>query len=437
MNVLIKAALNTSDKCKPVLVKLLPAKLLRGVRKRMLNAAIAKLEHAPLEPFARSANADGVNLIGYIKGETGLGQSCRLIAAGLEAARIDFTVYNFEYASSMRFKDTTWSSKITNETPLNINIIHVNPDELPRAFVQLGRKTWDKRYNIAFWLWELERFPLEWMNVLVLVDEIWTPSEFVSQNLRKITTKPVKTIPYALTTPIRGEYGRQDFNLPSNKFLFLCMYDRISTLERKNPLGAIKAFRQAFQQENDSVGLVIKINNTDQKDLSIINEKLAGCKNIYILHGTYDKIKVNALIASVDAYISLHRSEGFGLVMAEAMLLGTPVIATNWSGNTEFMDDTMACMVDYEFTVIKADHGPYKAGSRWAEPDTAHAAGHMKKLFADEKFRVELAKKAKTHAKSHFSPERIAAMMKKRILEIYESEGSERVLEMYGSEGNL
>ena len=424
MNALINVALKASDKIKPFLVKLLPVELLRSTRMQMLNAAVAKLKRAPLEPFIRSTYPDGVNLIGYIKGETGLGQSCRLVAAGLDAAKIEFTVYNFEYASSIRFNDSTWSNKITNTTPYNINIIHVNPDELPRAFVRLGRQTWDKRYNIMFWLWELEQFPVEWMSVLVLADEIWTPSEFVSQNMRKITTKPVKTIPYVLTALECGEYELQDFNLPSDKFLFLCMYDRISTLERKNPLGAIKAFKQAFRQENDCVGLVIKINNADQKDINIINDELVGYRNIYILPGTYDKIKVNALIASVDAYVSLHRSEGFGLVMAEAMQLGTPVIATNWSSNTEFMDNSMACMVDYEFTTIKKDHDQYKAGNKWAEPYVAHAAEHMKKLYCYKDFRVELAKNAKAHIESHFSPERIAELMKNRIHEIYDTKGN-------------
>ena len=233
MNFMINATLRVTEKIKPVLVRLLPIGLLRSTKKRMINSALAKLEHTnPLAPFNRSANPDGVNLIGFIKAETGLGQSCRLVAAGLDKADIDFTVYSYEHANAIRFNDSTWNDKITNTTPFNVNIIHINPNELPHAFIRLGRQVWNGRYNIVFWLWELERFPSEWMNVLVLADEIWTPAEFVSQNLRKITTKPVRTIPYALTVPECGEYERQDFNLPSGKFLFLCMYDSTAILER-------------------------------------------------------------------------------------------------------------------------------------------------------------------------------------------------------------
>ena len=152
-----------------------------------------------------------------------------------------------------------------------------------------------------------------------------------------------------------------------------------------------------------------------------INGEMAGYQNTYLITDTLDRVKANALIGCVDAYVSLHRSEGFGLVMAEAMLLGTPVIATNWSGNTEYMDSTTACLVDYEFTVIKHDAGAYKAGNRWAEPSVPHAAEFMKKLHNDEIFRKELAQKAKAHARSHLAPERVAAMMKNRIEEIYET----------------
>ena len=422
MNLMIDVTLRVAEKIKPVLIRLLPMELLRSTKKRMINSALVKLEHAnPLIPFDRSANPDGVNLIGFAKAETGLGQSCRLVAAGLDESAIDFTVYNYEHANAVRFDDLTWNEKITNTTPFNINIIHINPNELPHAFIRLGRQVWDRRYNIAFWLWELEQFPEEWLNVLELANEIWTPAEFVSQNLRKITNKPVKTIPYAFAMPECGNYGRQDFNLPDDKFLFLCMYDSISILGRKNPLGIIEAFKQSFPQENSSVGLVIKINNAVQNDIQAINEALSGYQNVYLITCTLSRVQVYSLIKTVDAYVSLHRAEGFGLTMAEAMLLGTPVIATNWSANTEFMDRATACLVDYEFVEIKSDQGPFKAGNRWAEPSISHAAEYMKKLYDDSEYRNALSMKAKARIESQLAPKKIAELIKSRISEIYET----------------
>ena len=414
-----------AGKAKPILVRVLPIQLLRAIKNRMVNKVMSELSKQPdIVPFSRTARPDGINLIGYAKTESGLGESCRLTALCIDLVKIPFTVYDYKAVGAIRHNDCSLDYKVTNTAPYNINMFSMSMYELPLAYVKLGKDLWSGRYNIGFWAWELEKFPPEWENAFLLVDEIWTPSEFASKSIRGATSKPVCTMPHALYTPECGNYWRQDFNLPSDKFLFLCMYDSTSTFERKNPLGAIRAFKLAFSKDASDVGLVVKISYGDKRDVREINGEMAGYQNIHLITDTLDRVKANALIGCVDVYISLHRSEGFGLVMAEAMMLGTPVIATNWSGNTEFMDSTMACMVDYEFSVIKHDTGAYKAGRRWAEPDTAHAADYMKKLHGDKKFRTELAQKAKAHAEIHLSPNRIGAMMKKRIEEIYETVGS-------------
>lgn len=419
---LAKIILNITDKFKPFLIKLLPVTFLRRIKKGMVNSSMdifSKTEE--FLPFSRSAYPDGINLIGFIRGEIGLGHSCRLVAAELETAGIDFAIYNYEQAATMRYNDHSWDRKITNATPYNINIVHINPQELPLAFLHIDRKTWDKRYNIAFWLWELENFPAEWKNALKLVDEVWTPSEFSSESIRKATDKPVRTIPYALATPDCGGLSREHFHLPDDKFLFLCMYDCNSTIERKNPLGTISAYRLAFSPDDQDVGLVIKINNPQKDDIRIIQKELTGYGGIYIISDVLEKTQVNALIACADVYISLHRSEGFGLVPAEAMFLGTPVIATNWSSNTEFMNNDVACMVDYRFVTIEKDAGPYLAGNRWADPDIRQAAGFMRTLFEGREYGQDLARKARTFIEDKLSPERAAALIRNRISNIYKN----------------
>jgi len=421
---LTSTVLSLSDKVRPVLVKLLPMELLRRVKRGIVNSSMDKLSaEAPILPFDRTALPDGVNLIGYIQGETGLGQSCRLVAGTLQMAEVPFTVYDYNQVSAVRFNDQSWTHKITNTTPYNINLIHINPYELPLAFFRIGRHAWEKRYNIAFWLWELEQFPPSWCNALHLVDEIWTPSEFSSNSIRKVTNKPVHTIPYGIAAPDTGGYIRQSFGLPEDKFLFLCMYDSSSVMERKNPLGTINAYKRAFAKDDTRVGLVLKVNNAQPSDIKRIMQELDGYQGIFIISDTLDKVQVNGLIACVDTYCSLHRAEGFGLVPAEAMLLGTPVIATNWSSNAEFMDSGVACMVDYSLTTLTQDITPYKAGNRWAEPNINHASLFMKKLCTDDELCKSLANKAKSHITQVLAPERAAALFQGHLAAIYETSG--------------
>ena len=415
--------LTVADKAKPLLIKLIPIGFLRRVKKGMIDSAMIKLEREKVKPFARAANPDGVNLIGFIRGEIGLGESCRLVAGGLRESGLDFTVYNYEQISAMQCNDFSWDDKITNTAPYNINLIHIQPYELPLAFVRISRDIWDGRYNIAFWLWELEDFPQEWENALALVDEIWTPSEFSSESIRKATGKPVYTIPYAMAVPDCGFYNRESFHFPEDMFLFLCMYDCNSTMERKNPMAAINAYKQAFSSAERRAGLVLKMNNPQQKDIDVIHEALSGYPNIYIVADVLEKIKVNALIAITDVYVSLHRSEGFGLVPAEAMLLGTPVIATNWSSNTEFMNADTACLVDFNLIDIDGDYGPYRKGNRWADPDIAQAAGFMRKLYEDKGYHQQIAKNAKACIEEKLAPIHAAGLIRARIMVLYEKEG--------------
>ena len=415
------AFLDFSYRIKPILMKILPLGFLRRIKKSIVLNSMSKLKsEANILPFTRTAYPDGVNLIGYIRGEFGLGESCRLMAKCLDCTGLDFALYNYELVSVKRFNDHSWDHKVTNSATYNINLIHINPFDLPIAYFRMDRQIWDAHYNIAFWLWELEKLPDQWKNALNLVDEIWTPSEFASEAFRKATHKPVRTIPYGISSLECGDFERKYFNLPTDKFLFLCMYDSGSTIERKNPIGVIRAFKRAFSRDEENVGLIIKVNNPQQEDMHKIRDAFADYRSVYIITDVMDKTQVNALIACSDVYVSLHRSEGFGLVPAEAMLLGTPVIATGWSANTEFMNKTSACLVDYRFVTIEKDCGPYEAGNRWAEPDENHAASYMRKLYENEDFRRSMIDNAKIHINSKLSPEHAATLVKDRITEIYQ-----------------
>lgn len=379
---------------KVILKKIIPnklrAKLVASYSQYIANKYIKNASWV----FNRNSNIDGVNLIGFIRGEIGLGQSCRLVATALNEMNYEFSIYNYDLIDSIKQSDHSWDHKTLNGFPHNINVFHLNPPELIQAFRLLGQSVWDNRYNIGYWLWELEDFPDEWLPALNLVDEVWTPAEFISNNLRKYTNKPVHTLTYPMVAMASDDFDRSYFELPKDKFLFLTMYDINSTMERKNPMATIRAFKMAFDTSRTDVGLVIKMNNANDKEISIIKEMVQEYTNVYIIAKTVSKIEVNSLIKVCDSLVSLHRAEGYGLPLAEAMVLGRPVIGTNWSANTEFMNEHNSCLVDFELINLEQDYSMYRKGSRWADANIEHAAQYMTRLVSDADFYNSLAENA-------------------------------------------
>ena len=398
--------INITNKWKPVLIKVFPYEFLKKIKGKMIKKSFKKMLQVDIIPFERSNYKDGINLIGNIRAETGLGQSCRLVADELEASGIPYSIYQYDQLGVMaEGRYPQYENKISNELPYNINLIHINPHELGLAFQQTHDKIWNGRYNIGFWLWELEDFPDEWVPCFHCMDEIWTPSKFITDCIQKKTDLKVVTVPYhvGLTPPKKGKYDyRNRFRLPTDKFLFLMMYDRTSMTERKNPKAVIEAFKRAFSNEEE-VGLVIKINNSSEEEISLIRSMLPQHKNVYFITEILERQQVNELIYCVDAVVSLHRAEGFGLVLAEAMLLGTPTIATNWSSNTEFMTKETACLVDAELITLDRDIGSFKRGNRWAEPDVIQGAEYMRKLYEEPEFYRIISIKANDYIEKKLS----------------------------------
>nr|WP_295679327.1 glycosyltransferase family 4 protein [uncultured Lachnoclostridium sp.] len=414
-----KKIVDLAYKYKSVILRIFPKTVLKEMKSKLILFNIKKLSKVSFIPFKRDVFPDGVNLIGSIKAETGLGQSCRLLANEIMHTKLPFTIYDYESLGEMSLKDNSYDEYISDETKYNINLVHINPRELGIALVKLDKGIWDKRYNIGFWLWELEEFPEEWIPFIDYFDEIWTPSEFISRSIRKCTKKPVITIPYSIETSIDKACGRQQFKLPEEQFLFLMMFDYNSVAERKNPVGMIEAFKRAFSPEKTNVGLVIKVTSANENDINDLRSKLFDYKNIYFITSVLEKQKVNSLINCVDVVVSLHRAEGFGLVMAEAMSLGTPTIATNWSSNTEFMNNDVACMVDYKMIELSRDIGPFKKGQRWADADIEQAADYMKRLVADKKYYDEIKANAQKHVNKVLGMEHIKTLIEQRVEEIY------------------
>lgn len=414
-----KTVLDITNITKPILLKIFPRNFLRKMKGKFIKNSLGEFENLNILSYEAGHYKQGINLIGNIEAASGLGQSCRLIARILDETQIPFEIYKYTELGEQKAVDTTWSDKITNRLPYDINLIHINPHELGIAYLQMDSEVWNYRYNIGFWLWELEEFPEEWIPCFKCVDEIWTPSEFVCNAIRKKTDLPVKCMPYHVDVKINKEWTRNDFHLPEDRFLFLMMYDHRSCMERKNPTAVLNAFKKAFSKDDQNVGLVIKVSNSCEEDEKVINNILDGYTNVFYIKETLTRDAVNSLIKCADVFVSLHRAEGFGLVMAEAMLLGTPTIATNWSANTEFMNNEVACMVDYKLIELEKDVFPFKKGSRWADPDVEQATRYMKKLYEDKEFYEQIKKKAKVYIEKKLGIERTSDMMKKRLKEIW------------------
>ena len=389
---------------------------LRKIKEDMIDRRISDYLLRKI-PYQAERFPQGVNLIGGIRAEMGLGQSCRLVARQLEQSSFDFAVINVNFSGELRENDSTYDKYIVEKLPYRINIFHVNPHELGKLILKRS-DLFDGHYNIAFWLWELEEFPTEWVKYCALFDEIWTPSEFAGRGIREKTSVPVKTVPYSVLAPWDEAFGRKELGLPEEKFLYLIMYDANSTSGRKNPKGAISAYKKAFPKENDRCGLMIKINNAKEQDLEELRKELSGYHNTYFITDILKKEQVNSLIRCADVFVSLHRSEGFGLVMAEAMLLGTPVVATNWSSNTEFMSEDACCMVPYK--LIESDHteGFYKKGCIWADPDLDVAAKYMYRLWVDPDFYHEKSDKGKQCVEERLNEEKILSLWNQLLGEL-------------------
>ena len=409
-----KFVLDTAEKLRPVLLKIVPQSVLSSVKENLVRRNTDKLKNTQIVPYDRTYE-NGVNLIGSIRAQTGLGQSTRLVADILEESGENYVIHDFFVPPGPRMGDHTHDLKVSEDMPYDVNIFHINASEFTIAFINMGKQVWDHRYNIAYWLWELEEFPEEWLGCIDLVDEIWTPADFITNTLKKYTDKPVVTLPYCVEAPVSEEFDRAFFNLPKDIFLFLMMFDSGSIMERKNPDSVFAAYREAFGIDNDRVGIVVKINEYSQKDITYINKALEGYKNVYILSDTLTKVQVNSLIKAVDVFVSLHRAEGFGLVLAEAMIVGTPTIATNWSANTEFACSDAACLVDYKMIEIDRDIPPYKKGYHWADADIAQAAGFMRRLYEDEEFYQNIADNAKRYVASRLNMERSTGIVKERL----------------------
>jgi hypothetical protein len=321
----------------------------------------------------------GINLCGLFRSENGLGQAARLLAQAVEATGIPYTTRTYTRSASRQ--GAPWTEHGDGLPAFDVNLLALNGDATVMFAADAGPALFEGRHTIGTWAWETDRIPERWAGSLELVDEVWMPSEFSRQAVAAATDKPTLVFPHPIPIPPAPVMTRADAGLPE-AFTFLFAFDFFSGAERKNATGVVRAFRLAFP-EPGGAALVIKSANGPSRpaDLRRLLEAAAGRPDILVRDGHTPQPRLQAMIGLCDCYVSLHRAEGFGLTIAEAMAQGRPAIATGYSGNLEFMTEENSLLVGHRLVPVGADAAFYSSVGRWADPDLEHAAALMREVF--------------------------------------------------------
>jgi glycosyltransferase involved in cell wall biosynthesis len=353
--------------------------------------------------------APGLAIAGEFSRASGLGEGARLMAEAVR--RLGMPVWTIDLPPPVdgRSEVAALASAIP---PFGVPLVlHVNAPLLPLALLRLPDAVTRHRPIIGYWAWEMPEVPPEWRPAARCVNQIWTPSRFTAAALEPLLPNRVKIVPppMALVPPVASAARRSDFGLPEDAVVVLVSFNLASSFVRKNPFGAIAAFRGAFGDRSDRV-LVLKISHPEHApaDFACLTQ-MAQAPNIRIDTRTLPPDDRHALTACADIVLSLHRGEGFGLVMAEAMLLGKPVIATGWSGNTDFMDSENAALVPYRLAPARDDRLVYRG--LWAEPDVAEAVILLRMLADDAAARRALGERARNSALRRLDGQHLVAAL--------------------------
>ena len=395
------------------------------------------VRHAPYSSaFARTHTPLGLNIAGFLTADLGVGESARCMVRAADAAGLTAALVPLKLNCKNRQGDQTYAARLQADNPHDVNVVHIDPPASRDLDHHHGPAFRADKYNIGYFAWELPEFPDAWTSAFDYYDEIWTPSDFATAAIAQKSPLPVLTMPHAIsfarptetTATLRARLG-----LPADQFLFLTLFDLNSYAERKNPRAVIAAFRLAFAAASASArsggfptadiapiappALVIKVQNVagNETDFAALRASVADLPGTVLLTETLSRADIYALEAACDCFVSLHRSEGFGLAVAEAMYLGKPVISTDWSATSEFVNATNGCPVRAPLVTLERNHGPYAKGSTWADPDPAHAAEHMRRLFADPALCAALGAAARTTIESRFSPAAIGTRYRRRL----------------------
>jgi glycosyltransferase involved in cell wall biosynthesis len=363
----------------------------------------------------------GINLSGYFRSEKGLGEAVRGTAAALRAAGVPHALVDWHDPVSVN-TDVSIDG-VGDANPYAVNVVTAGTDQvLLTAIAGKGVEWCAGRYTVGYCHWELPEVPAGWRDGFEYFDELWAPSRFTVEALLRGCPVPVRWVPLVVTAPppppadAAGLPDRASLGLPADAFVFLTAFDFQSMIERKNPVGTIRAFRRAFGDRRD-VRLLLKTVHSDYDPAAAaeVRAACAGAANIVVFDRILSRPGMHALLRLADAYVALHRAEGYGLPLAEAMAAGKPAVATGYSGNLDFMTPDNSLLVRWRPGRIERTVGPYPAGGVWAEPDVEHGAEQMARLAGDRGLADRLGRRAAEDIARDLNPERVGRIIRARL----------------------
>jgi glycosyltransferase involved in cell wall biosynthesis len=387
-------------------------------RRRTLAAARLTAVEAPeAYPRPRASGTDGVSVIGWATAPTGVGEACRGTLTALDHAGIPCGIWTLDGRAdgAPGAADETSCEGL----PYDPLLFHVNADMMEVVQARLPRSLLLGRHRIGYWFWELSHFPLCFAPAFRCVDEVWAPTRFCLESFQAISPVEVRWMPPCVPPTEAVPADREALGAKPGEILFLFCFDVLSVPERKNPHGLLAAFAQAARGGGRPMRLLLKVNHAEAQPEYVADlRRRAEGLPVSILEGTLRREALNGLTAACDAYVSLHRSEGLGLPLIEAMYLGKPVIATGYGGVTDFLDDDTGFVVRHRLTTLKKPAGPYPAGAVWAQPDVEHAAALMRALANAPESAAARVEAARRRVHEIYSPEAAAERFRRELQRI-------------------
>lgn len=372
-----------------------------------------------------SSRYPSITLVGHVFAPIGMGEHVRCTFRSLGRAAVRARVMDIYGLSQPESGHLREFSPHTTVEFSDINIFHINGDEVQQALAHVTYNTPLTGYSIVYPAWELARYPAEWAAQLDRFDEIWAPSAFIADTLRGACSKPVHHMPLGTEVQLDHFASRRWFGIPDQDFCFLFFFDIKSYIQRKNPQAVLQAFAKLLQQRPFArTRLVVKVNGFDASQpnhAEFLRSLEALGSRIKMITDVLDDDQVKNLVRCCDCFVSLHRSEGFGRGMAEAMYLGKPVIATAYSGNLDFMTRDVSLLVDYRLIPVGEGDYPHWQAQVWADPDISRAVNDMLWVLDHPEEARQLGEKARLHMLTQFSFRPTGVRYRQRIEEIWAS----------------
>jgi glycosyltransferase involved in cell wall biosynthesis len=365
-------------------------RLRRGASVGFRIAAYAKLGRSRQR---QSPRAGTICVAGFHGSVLGIGEAARVFTAALRLAGAEVAEWDISalFGHEVRLDSTASAHPPAEAANL---VIFLNPHELVQLVAMAGAEPFRDRFCAGVWFWELEQVPNSWRPAMRYVDEVWAGSRFVAEAVtrRAPASLPVRVLPCPIGRR-EASPDREAFGLPDGKVVVLTAFDVRSGFNRKNPIAAVRAFRLA--NRDGKAVMVCKATGVEgaPEQVAALRAEIGEAGDVRLMTEWLTGGRMSALIASADILLSLHRSEGFGLLPAQAMALGKAVVATGWSANLDFMTAGNSMLVDYTLVPVEDSQGLYHGG-RWADPDIRDAAAKLEILIADSALRRRLGAQA-------------------------------------------